>query len=123
MPDYKYECPHCFCNWEVFKKMAEYETAEHCPTCYKIGERVISSPSVPGTSTSFKPFHDISLGQTVHSAKEIDKICEEKNVEYVKVKDFTPRMYRNPKDEKREDEQEIRARVRKKLQEKNYFKR
>jgi putative FmdB family regulatory protein len=41
MPTYQYHCPHCNTEFEVVQRMID-PALEHCPTCNKKPERLIS---------------------------------------------------------------------------------
>ena len=43
MPLYAYECPNCTTEFEQFLKLSEYKTPVSCPTCGKIGKKVITA--------------------------------------------------------------------------------
>ena len=43
MPLYRYECPNCTIEYDQFLKLADYKTPVLCPTCGRIGKKVITA--------------------------------------------------------------------------------
>lgn len=46
MPVYPFKCGNCNVQFDVIKHVSEYSSVENCPSCFKPGKRIFTSPTL-----------------------------------------------------------------------------
>ena len=82
MPTYDWYCATCKKNYEHIKSMSEYTGKETCPTCDKVGERLIGKIHLIGTKVEDAKFNE-GLNCVVKSKKDRKEKAKRLNVEEV----------------------------------------
>lgn len=89
MPCYEYECSACKNKWDVVKSMRDYDSAEFCGVCQRVGKRLISRTHFYGAGDWDKAQFCPGLGTVVRSNKERRRIAKARGLEEVGNEDLS----------------------------------
>lgn len=83
MPEYPYTCSHCNADFSVFKRVAQIDTAESCPSCGAADTRRTIAKVAIERSSAVQPYYEPALGTVITSKSHKQRILRARGLEEV----------------------------------------